>query len=152
MQKRCYKSSCRSHSQHPHSANDNFLTNGNLNLFLLRREMRVAFTSHRGETLLNQHNSPRATYIPLEKQHTGRAQVSSTRSRMSHGINISPRQCSCQSAEPQQLQHTGAFTDSQPSTDPSECSGLTSAAKHEGSRCQVIEEEAKEHRKDKAVS
>lgn len=37
-------------------------------------------------------------------------------------------------------------------TDSGECSGLNSAAKDEGSRCQVMEEEARGHRKDKAVS
>lgn len=51
-----------------------------------------------------------------------------------------------------QLQDTVAFTDSQPAADSSECSGLTSAAKDEGSRCQVMEEQARGHRKDKAVS
>lgn len=57
-----------------------------------------------------------------------------------------------QSADPQQLQHTVALTDSQAATDSSECSGFISAAQDEGSRCQVMEEEARGHRKDKAVS
>ena len=115
------------------------LTNGNLNLFLLRIEIRVAFLSCTGDTLVSQQNSQRAIHISLQKQYPGRAQVFSARSQMSHRTNISPKAIPLPISWSTATAARVAFTAPQPTTEPSERSGLAFAAQDEGSRCQVTE-------------